>query len=227
VNAEIKLLTRLTVIEMPSGVDREQSDGYQGVKMMPNNDDLFQSLSEFIAKGAAAQEVERADKEIKEAVGQALPAMLPQLIEEAGNSLLKFLDQLFDLPLSARADSAKRSKFKILRRAVCELSTSGGNEFEVLFHNLSRAEDALDKGDEEKFRSRVRRAFDAALKAGMTGENFLALDQELKTQERRMELHRRIRRLIGSKGLRKIRRARQRCVLRERDMSSTDLKFYT
>jgi hypothetical protein len=196
---------------------------------MIHDDELLKTFGELFAKAVTAQEVERADKEIKEAVGQAIPVMLPELVEEAANSIQKFLTKMFDEPLSQRADSSKRRDFRILSRAACELSTAGGNEavFDALHRGLIRAADALDRGDEEKFRARVRRAFDLAFKAGFAAGDFLALDVELKTQERRMELHRKIRRLIGKKGLRRMRRARQRRVLRQCDMSPADEKFYT
>jgi hypothetical protein len=196
---------------------------------MIHDDELLQTFGELFAKAVAAQEAERANREIKETLDATLPEIMPQLVQEAGDSIFKFLTKIFDEPLSQRADSAKRKDFRILSRSACELSTAGGNEavFDALHRGLIRAADALERGDEEKFRARVRRAFDLAFKAGFAAGDFLALDQELKTQERRTELHRRIRQLIGSKGLRKIRRARARRTFRERDMSPADLKFYT
>ncbi|MGA8224184.1 MAG: hypothetical protein WB780_21235 [Candidatus Acidiferrales bacterium] len=236
---EIQLLERLAVVELPFGADREQSDGYQGVKITMSNlqnkgeteakDELLPGLSDLFAKAVTEQETERADREIKKTVSEALPTMLPQLVQEAGDSIFNFVTRIFDAPVSHRANSTKRRDFQILSRAACELSTSGGNEaaFDALHRGLVRAEGALDRGDEERFRARVRLALDKAFKTGWTGEDFLALDQEIKKQERRMELHRTIRRLIGSKGLRRIRKSRQRRVSRQCEMSPADEKFYT
>jgi hypothetical protein len=215
-NPEILLLTRLAVVEGLEGKERRR---YQEARIMKN--ELEQSLNEFLAKAVTEKENELADLGIKKTIHETLPTILPQLVKEAGESIFTFLTQLFDAPLSRRANSVKRKYFRILSRAACELSISGGNEaaFDALHHGLSRAEDALESGEEDRFRALVRRAFDNAFQANWTAEEFLCLDNEIKKQERLMEFYRTIRRSIGPEGLRRIRQMRVSKLLSRRELS--------